>query len=417
MKDEWLNSIRERMDSYEESAPEGLWSDIEASVFPAKKSRKAAFMPWLWRSVAAAAAVVAAVLIVNNVTPKDPEKDRVASQTDNQPSSSVNQGDSPVPSGDLGDLIAMADVEAPPAAQPIRRPIVVRQERLATETVTEIIAQQEPEPAVEIPEPFVPEEPEVTEPQVVDDRVATIHDGEDWSGYMSATDDGASDLLSKVSMKASLSGTATESRDVSNYNPTMFYYGAGPTRAAAPAPPLAYASEVKSQTVHHRPVRMSLMFHIPLGKVFGAEAGLSYTTLHSTFSTSSGSTFSQDTQTLRYAGIPLDLTANIFGNDWCRLYLSAGGAVEKCVSGKVVNTVQISGQASGEGTVTDLSVKPLLWSLNAGAGVQVNIGKNLGLYVEPGMSYHFDDGSSVQTVYKDKPLDFMMTVGARVSFR
>ena len=409
MKDDLLNSIKDRLDSYEESAPEGLWSDIEASVFPKEKPRKAAFVPWMWLSAAAAA--VAAVLIVTNTLSNDPKEDRIVAQTDITPSSSVNPGDDPASSEELASLLADADVMPVEPAAPGRvgsMPVKsVPENQASLEPEPEMAAEAEPDVVLEPESEMVLEaEPTVPVEQEQDRRVATNHDGEDWSGYMSATDDGETGFLSRISMKASLAGAATQSQDVSNYDPAMFYYGSGdtrssgysdePTRAFAPMDPLISASSVETDTRHHRPVRMSLTFHMPLGGVFGVETGASYTLLRSTVTTTSGSTVNRNIQTLKYLGIPVNLTADLYGNDWCRLYLSGGGMAEKCVSGEI---------------------KPLLWSLNAAAGAQINLGRSLGIYAEPGLSYHFDDGSPVRTIYKDRPLDFMMTLGARMSFR
>ena len=409
MKDDLLNSIKDRLDSYEESAPEGLWSDIEASVFPKEKPRKAAFVPWMWLSAAAAA--VAAVLIVTNTLSNDPKEDRIVAQTDITPSSSVNPGDDPASSEELASLLADADVRPVVPAAPGRvRSMPVKsvpENQASLEPEPEMAAEAEPDVVLEPESEMVVEaEPTVPVEQEQDRRVATNHDGEDWSGYMSATDDGETGFLSRISMKASLAGAATQSQDVSNYDPAMFYYGSGdtrssgytdePTRAFAPMDPLISASSVETDTRHHRPVRMSLTFHMPLGGIFGVETGASYTLLRSTVTTTSGSTVNRNIQTLKYLGIPVNLTADLYGNDWCRLYLSGGGMAEKCVSGEI---------------------KPLLWSLNAAAGAQINLGRSLGIYAEPGLSYHFDDGSPVRTIYKDRPLDFMMTLGARMSFR
>ena len=409
MKDDLLNSIKDRLDSYEESAPEGLWSDIEASVFPKEKPRKAAFVPWMWLSAAAAA--VAAVLIVTNTLSNDPKEDRIVAQTDITPSSSVNPGDDPASSEELASLLADADVMPVEPAAPGRvRSLPVKsvpENQASLEPEPEMAAEAEPDVVLEPESEMVVEaEPTVPVEQEQDRRVATNHDGEDWSGYMSATDDGETGFLSRISMKASLAGAATQSQDVSNYDPAMFYYGSGdtrssgytdePTRAFAPMDPLISASSVETDTRHHRPVRMSLTFHMPLGGIFGVETGASYTLLRSTVTTTSGSTVNRNIQTLKYLGIPVNLTAGLYGNDWCRLYLSGGGMAEKCVSGEI---------------------KPLLWSLNAAAGTQINLGRSLGIYAEPGLSYHFDDGSPVRTIYKDRPLDFMMTIGARMSFR
>ncbi|MBQ2150780.1 MAG: hypothetical protein II434_04540, partial [Bacteroidales bacterium] len=384
MKDDLLNSIKDRLDSYEESAPEGLWSDIEASVFPKEKPRKAAFVPWMWLSAAAAA--VAAVLIVTNTLSNDPKEDRIVAQTDITPSSSVNPGDDPASSEELASLLADADVRPVEPAAPGRvRSLPVKsvpENQASLEPEPEMAAEAEPDVVLEPESEMVVEaEPTVPVEQEQDRRVATNHDGEDWSGYMSATDDGETGFLSRISMKASLAGAATQSQDVSNYDPAMFYYGSGdtrssgytdePTRAFAPMDPLISASSVETDTRHHRPVRMSLTFHMPLGGIFGVETGASYTLLRSTVTTTSGSTVNRNIQTLKYLGIPVNLTADLYGNDWCRLYLSGGGMAEKCVSGEI---------------------KPLLWSLNAAAGLQVNLGRSLGIYAEPGLSYHFDDG-------------------------
>ena len=53
---DWLKGLQSKMKDYEEPAPEGLWENIESSVFPEKKRRVIA-LPILWRSVGVAAAV------------------------------------------------------------------------------------------------------------------------------------------------------------------------------------------------------------------------------------------------------------------------------------------------------------------------------------------------------------------------
>ena len=45
--------------------------------------------------------------------------------------------------------------------------------------------------------------------------------------------------------------------------------------------------------------------------------------------------------------------------------------------------------------------------------MQFDVLDNVGIYAEPGVSYHFDDHSSLQTIYKEKPLNFNLNVGIR----
>ena len=174
---------------------------------------------------------------------------------------------------------------------------------------------------------------------------------------------------------------------------------------------------VTSKSDHRRPVRMALTANVPISGKLGLESGLMLTTLRSTFSAEAGQTLTETEQTLRYIGVPLNLTASLFDSRWFSLYLGGGGMVEKCVSGKSVTTETLAGVRQGDGVRKSFTVKPLMWSLNASAGLQANLTKRLGVYVEPGLSYHFDDKSDYQTVYRDRPLDFSLTFGARFSLR
>ena len=57
------------------------------------------------------------------------------------------------------------------------------------------------------------------------------------------------------------------------------------------------------------------------------------------------------------------------------------------------------------------------FSLDAAAGAEFRLGSQFGLYVEPTLSYYFDNGSQIPTIYQEKPFDFGFTVGLRFSFR
>lgn len=108
-------------------------------------------------------------------------------------------------------------------------------------------------------------------------------------------------------------------------------------------------------------------------------------------------------------GIPLKVNRNIWSNKRFEVYASAGGAVEKCVSGKrsIIGSVSTSNAGKDEqfsGGEENVKVKPLQWSLSAAAGAQFKITEKLGIYAEPGVVYYFDDGSNVNTIRKEHPL-------------
>ena len=81
-----------------------------------------------------------------------------------------------------------------------------------------------------------------------------------------------------------------------------------------------------------------------------------------------------------------------------------------------LETVYVTGGANREAIRSSLDVDPLQWSVMAGVGAQVNFTKQLGLYVEPGIAYYFDDGCDIETFRKEHPFSFNIQLGLRFSF-
>lgn len=175
--------------------------------------------------------------------------------------------------------------------------------------------------------------------------------------------------------------------------------------------------EVETKYSHKLPVKFGVSFRYNFNKRLGIESGLTYTLLNSTFTTAAGTANGNTTgkQTLHYIGIPLNVTYNIIGSKLFNVYASAGGAMEKAVGGYFETTGHVDGNRS-ETNRNSLKPKELQWSLNASAGAQVNVLNQLGLYVEPGISYRIPSGSHVRSIYTDKKLDFSIGFGIRFNF-
>lgn len=175
--------------------------------------------------------------------------------------------------------------------------------------------------------------------------------------------------------------------------------------------------EVETKYSHKLPVKFGVSFRYGFNERIGVESGLTYTLLNSTFTTAAGTANGNTTgkQTLHYIGIPLNVTYNIIGSKLFNVYASAGGAMEKAVGGYFETTGHVDGKRS-ETNRNSLKPKELQWSLNASAGAQVNVLNQLGLYVEPGISYRIPSGSHVRSIYTDKKLDFNIGFGIRFNF-
>ena len=172
------------------------------------------------------------------------------------------------------------------------------------------------------------------------------------------------------------------------------------------------AVSTEQETHHHRPLGFGLTFNYALGGRWSVESGLTYSLLISDFSTATNGYSNKTEQRLSYVGIPLNLAYRIAGSGNFGLYASAGGKVEKMVKGTATTRTLIDGTSSASDQ-HGVTIRPLQYSVNASIGAGYRLGRNLSIFAEPGVRYSFDNGSDVKTVYKDRPLDFNMSLGLR----
>ena len=169
---------------------------------------------------------------------------------------------------------------------------------------------------------------------------------------------------------------------------------------------------VKTEYKHRLPVRVGLNVAYRLTDRLSVESGVSYTRLSSDMKDGTKDNYSSGSQKLDYIGVPLNVKYRAFGYRRLSIYASAGLLTEKCVSGKTTHEYVISGEKKKH-EAEDVAVKPWQLSVNAALGAQFDVLRNVGVYVEPGVSYYFDDRSPLSTIYKEKPLNFNLNLGVR----
>ena len=169
---------------------------------------------------------------------------------------------------------------------------------------------------------------------------------------------------------------------------------------------------VKTEYKHRLPVRIGLNVAYRLTDRLSVESGVSYTRLSSDMKDGTKDNYSSGSQKLDYIGVPLNVKYRAFGYRRLSVYASAGLLTEKCVSGKTTHEYVISGEKKKHET-EDVAAKPWQLSVNAALGAQFDVLRNVGVYVEPGVSYYFDDRSPLSTIYKEKPLNFNLNLGVR----
>ena len=169
---------------------------------------------------------------------------------------------------------------------------------------------------------------------------------------------------------------------------------------------------VKTEYKHRLPVRVGLNVAYRLTDRLSVESGVSYTRLSSDMKDGTKDNYSSGSQKLDYIGVPLNVKYRAFGYRRLSVYASAGLLTEKCVSGKTTHEYVISGEKKKH-EAEDVAAKPWQLSVNAALGAQFDVLCNVGVYVEPGVSYYFDDRSPLSTIYKEKPLNFNLNLGVR----
>lgn len=160
-----------------------------------------------------------------------------------------------------------------------------------------------------------------------------------------------------------------------------------------------------SQTKHHyHPMSFGLSVGYNLTPRLTLTTGMVYTYASSDFTSSAAGDDIIETQRLHYIGVPLNLKYKVWGNNAIHTYATAGCQADFNVSAKM---------QTGDIT-TDADKDHTQWSVGGAVGVQYNIIPRMGIYAEPGVRYYIDNKSSVETMFKEKKLNFNLQLGIRV---
>ena len=174
--------------------------------------------------------------------------------------------------------------------------------------------------------------------------------------------------------------------------------------------------EVTTGTDYRQPVNVGVMVNCYLSERWSIGTGLEWSWLHSSFREGSQTYYVSRVNDLHYLGIPLKLNCDLWKRNGFKVYAAAGGMVQKCFIGKQVKEY-IYNSAAGKSEMKNLNEKQLQWSVCAEAGIEYEFSPFAGVYVEPGATWHFDNGSSVDNIYKSRPLNFSLSVGIRFNFQ
>lgn len=410
-EDKWLDGLRDRMKDYSEPVPDNLWADIEKDL---EATPKVIPMRGHWQMVAA----VALLLVVSSLTLwfwHSPAVEYMEQQ-----SAKVEEVLPVTSEVTPQQLLAEEKKETPSKA-------IVK--RKASDSVFSIIheggiyeemtlVQEEAEkdsmdaPVVVPEEKNEPKEehPLMRRKALIAENVTTspkkkssslnlgisVGNGLMGSGGIS----GVSDFINVQTPEISIPGDST------NHSTDNRKQAALHARSASKISNLDYQALEKK---HRIPLVVGVSLRWALNEQWALESGLTYTMLSTDLSLGNQS----GEQKLHYVGIPLKVSREVWSDKRWHVYAMAGGAVEKCVYG----SLKMNDKWNMSDVNQRLEVDELQWSIQASVGAQYRLAERVGVYVEPGVAYYFDDGSKIETIRKDKPLNFNLQVGLRFTLK
>lgn len=433
MKTNWQKDIHDRLGSYEKDAPEGLWDGIsrelpklnDGDMLTHKPQRKAAFRMWRVAGVAAAASVA---LVIGYSFLGNDTKDNIniPTNTTKHPNM-LASNKKPLGNEPTGVCADQATHSADDllSEQPVLASASMEQPKLAsasTETDVKVISSKEENSSKEEDSKKEEngkenEQAEVKPEKREDSRVLPKSQNDALLAYNDLTERrGSADVSSRWSVSTGAMGGLGASGTTTAYGDYLVLScpGGADTKDS---PMLDMSSvnrdvETKTEYEHHLPIRIGLSVAYALTDRLSISSGLTYTRLASDIKDASRESKYIGEQRLHYVGIPVNVSYKVASFRWISLYGTAGVLVEKCVSG-TTDEGYVENNTMKYTNTQDISSKPLQMSVNAGVGIQFDFIDNVGIYAEPGLSYYFDDGSALQTIYKEKPLNFNLNVGVR----
>lgn len=420
MKEDRLKDIRDKMSDYEAEVPQDLWSAIDSAVGRRQQKK-------LWIRAgryAAAAVVVAAIGLGIYILQPDSSlvvhsesnpNTRAQASANNAPA--VTSDDADPGNNSAAEIRASEFEHTPYATLAEAKPVIVEgvegTSSMQIKSDGDSLNVHPVDSNESASESFTHSLPPISH-EVKQDKTVTYNSRQrDRQQQQEAYDSGR--LAASIYTTAGTGGTSMQrytSFGLMGIDPGDANWKDDPYMGML----VTNKGHLADRRVRHRlPVHAGASIAYRINDRVSVETGIAYSYLSADIHEGSDSYYFAGEQSLHYVGIPVGVRIRAMSWKNFDIYVGAGFEADKCVSGTLKKSYVINGQTRDDGHES-ISIRPLQWSVNAGAGVQYNISSMVGIYAEPGLSYYFDNGSNIETIYSEKPLNFNLNIGLRVSF-
>ena len=392
----WEDIVKDKMEDPEGALPESVFAEFRARREAAVAAPAQKRFPLVWAVVPVLAAGLAAVLLLHK--PSVPDGDIHIIQQPLAPVAVVTDSTTVDEPGQTTPLIAQAvtpKVVRPSVVKPQEVDIVENVEAAEEDTpaniedkatqadapkrdVPDSVDEETPDsPTTTITSPFIPESVKATPVKIKVGPAAGMIAG---GGLLAA-------------LITPLLGAGTKMDNA----PMAYSDNPGWTAVLNPDPP---KDERTGDAVYCFPFKVGLSARFPISDRLSFTTGLDYSWYKSSFTYSLSG---EKVQNAHYLGIPVRLDWTLVSNKWLDVYLGGGFEGDWCMGATLAGN-----RISKDGFSASL--------LGAG-GVQLNLTKGLGVYLEPQLSWRFTPDNPVLETYRtENPLLFSVAGGLRITF-
>lgn len=417
----WEDKIKTKLENRHETVPDFLWQKIEDDLPPAKTKRKSLYN--IYRNIAAIVAVIilagSAFLMFDTIdnnhdtiaeTNKNIANDNlkdIKNETKNI-ASTINKTNQPfvIKKKDKGKtskdapLMAVATIKEAQPKEHKNEEMDISDEKADIPSEKRDIDKSEPEYRIKKKQETSFKNTDKYTSVLSENKTSKAKPNKEnkWSISIETGNTFRNQGSTNVGFSAQSAKNMLQTNDISTYK-TLFMTSA--------------VNTPQTSVKHHFPITGALTLRKYITDRISVESGLQYTMLRTDIKTGSAS-YCLNKQKLQYLGLPVKVCYDIINTNGLVIYASGGGAVEGCISAKNHKEYFIGSEKTKSET-ENININRTQWSVNASAGVQYNIIRQIGIYAEPGITYYFDDGNQIESIRKKHPLNFQLKAGIRLN--
>ena len=377
---DWTEELRRHLADYEEPVPDGLWDDIEECI----QQRPRAVLLRRWAAVVAACGLLLfgtwqLLHTTHSVTPELPTLAKTGG-----PETIVISPPAPDPTGEVYDV--------PDHPQPSKHDSQPTESNQQEEAMP-VLRQQEPSTSVQHQQDGTPP---VQDQQNEDTPVRRQQEPStpvrrQQSGHH------------RFSLQMHAANLMADN-GISRTDPMLMSDACmGPLSSALARNTPVYLTGHDEKTEHHMPFTVGLSVRMSISDRLWMSSGINYTRTTSVFSRQLGPAMQTTHQKLHYLGVPVAAGYTFWQPPRLTAYVSAGAEAQYNVKTEV-----------SEG---HLDRDRLQFSLLASAGAEYNLLPHISIFMQPGLRYYPDNGSHLQNIFKERPMQFDLQLGIRLSLK